>query len=66
MFKVVKLNRVLYVQDADTNKLVYSPPEFIRKRIKNKEDLESLAQDLNAGVSQADAVTAFETKMAPG
>lgn len=65
MFRVVKKQKRLYIEDSETMKLVYTPPQFISVKIKNSQDLNSLADDLNSGVPQANAITAFETKMAP-
>lgn len=65
MFRVVKKQKRLYIEDSETMKLVYTPPQFISVKIKNRQDLDSLAKDLNEGVPYIKAVVAFETKMRP-
>lgn len=64
-FDVVKRNQRLCVVDAATGVTIYSPPDFLRPYLRNRETLRRLAERLTAGANLAEAVCAFETEARP-
>lgn len=59
MHRVEKRNKRLWIVKGD--QLVYTPPDFIRPHLKNRESIVRLAERLNNGDSYIDAVMEFET-----
>lgn len=62
-FTVCKRNGRLFVIEG--TQVVYSPPEFLRGRITERGQLQSLADQLNAGVDYIEAIRAFELSLRP-
>lgn len=61
-YSVAKMNKRLCIIDQGARR-IYTPPEFIRKRIANRAQLQALADQLTMGHPYIDAVQAFETSL---
>lgn len=59
MYEVVKKFKRLYI--VKDGEMIYTPPDFIRHKIKSREELEEIASQLNQGTDYIDAIMKFET-----
>lgn len=63
-YRVSKRNKRLFIDDAESGEAIYSPPDFLRHRMKSREGMQRLAEELSAGACYIDAVIKFETNIA--
>lgn len=62
-YSVCKRNgRLLVIQETE---VVYAPPDFLRHRIVSREQLQVVADRLNAGGDYIDVVRSFELSLRP-
>lgn len=60
-FYVSKVNKRLWILNWDTQEWVYTPPEFIRKKLTSREQLQKLCDAFNKlGRRDIDSIVAFE------
>ena len=65
MFAIQKINKRLHIVNG--GRPVYSPPDFVRGRVRSRDDLQLVADAFNArGAYDVVAVMEFETKLRPG
>jgi len=64
MFAIQKINKRIHIVNG--GRPVYSPPDFIRGRVRSRDDLQLVADAFNArGDYDVGAVMEFETKLRP-
>ena len=60
-FYVSKVDKRLWILDWNTQEKIYSPPEFIRKKLTSREQLQELCDAFNElGRRDIDSIVAFE------
>lgn len=65
-FEVRKVNKRLHVWDVAKDRSVYTPPDFLRPLIRNREVLQALAQRLvREWPNPIEAIMEFETSLRP-
>lgn len=62
MLEIKKRDKRLVIADGDD--IIYTPPEFIRKKIYSKKDMDIIIEKLNEGVPRIDVVWCFEKQIA--
>ena len=55
---IEKKNKRLVVVDG--TEVIYTPPEFIRKKIRSRSDMNVIVEKLNEGVARIDVIWCFE------
>jgi len=60
--KVVKKNKRLSIVDED-DVVVYTLPDFLRKKIHSKTDLDVIIEKLREGIPEIDVIWCFERTM---
>lgn len=62
---VVKHNKRLWIKEVETDRLIYTPPDFLRHLIKNRTDLEGLCRDGSNDVidNLIEHIMKFESKV---
>lgn len=63
--EVKKINKRLWVQLVETGELVYTPPDFIYKRMNSRADLQRLADRIGYYDEIIDEIIIWETEMSP-
>jgi hypothetical protein len=65
-FECVKHNKRLWIKHVESGELVYTPPDFIRSRIQDRDQMRVLARDLSEiGRYDINTITEFETRHNP-
>lgn len=65
-FRVVKADKRLWIECVETEKRVYTPPDFIRHRLQSREPMRDLAWAfMTVGRRDIGAIVEFETRYGP-
>ena len=63
---VIKRNQRLYIQCVETGAIVYTPPDFLRPKIRNRDMMLALARRLDREwFNPIQAIVEFETNTRP-
>lgn len=62
-YAIAKRNHRLVLIEAETDKVVYSPPEFVRTRMRGRDPMVTLLADLRDGRELIEAIKAFESSL---
>lgn len=60
--KVVKRNRRFYIE-TDEGRVVYTPPDFLRPYVRDREKLRQLAESLQADPEAIKPIIAYESAL---
>lgn len=64
--RVVKRDKRLWIERLETGEVVYTPPDFLRSYIRDRNGLIAMAAELTTGTDYITAVIRFESGLRPG
>lgn len=65
-YRVVKVNKRLWIEEVETDTLVYTPPDFMRHRLQSRQPMHDLAARFNeTGARDIGAIVEFQTRYGP-